>query len=176
MNHLMVDVETLSTRPDAVILSVAWVAFDPELCVMDPPSMYHLDRHDQDGRHIDPNTCKWWFEQSPDAFNRMSIGQKDAAKTATPAEAKMQLRRALEAADHIWANDPDFDCTILRDWVGYDYKWPFWKHRSLRTIATLYPTTKDVRNNYTFVAHDPSEDCKMQIAMVEEAYRQRGNI
>jgi hypothetical protein len=69
MNDVMVDIETLSTRLNAVVLSIGAVAFDPYSDQIGHSFSIQLDPQEQmeKGRHVDINTIKWWMGQSEEA-------------------------------------------------------------------------------------------------------------
>lgn len=64
--HAMIDIETLATKPDAVVLTVGGVKFNP-YSAEEPhtPFSVRLDIDEQTakGRVIDPNTIEWWSKQ-----------------------------------------------------------------------------------------------------------------
>ena len=65
----MMDIETLSTRPDAVILTVGACKFDPYTQTETTGDFYlriNVDEQAQLGRHIDENTVAWWGQQAAD--------------------------------------------------------------------------------------------------------------
>ena len=171
MNHLMIDIETLDTRPSAVVLSVAVLMFDPLSRKQEEMFSANIDVGTQialEGRTMSIDTVKWWMQQGYDArvkafASPVSVDLRDAQETL----AGIIKRPDVEA---IWANDPDFDCTILRDLMGYDFKWPFYKHRSMRTIKALFPAAYEAEGYGEFVAHDPMEDCKKQAWHVMNVY------
>lgn len=73
-NHLMIDLETLDTRPTAVVFQVGLVAFRDVLFGEGPGGdnvimeerLLHVDILSQviRGRTIDPETIKWWSQQN----------------------------------------------------------------------------------------------------------------
>lgn len=161
----MVDIETMGKAHDAVIMSVAIVKFDllarcePEVVLnMHIPAQPQKDA----GRVVDPSTVSWWREQSHEAQLRLVNGQK-AAEGMSLSEARTRIDHALDNPRAIWANGPDFDCVILRDFMGPTYRWPFWTHRCVRTLKNLWP----VEVALPVTAHDAVEDCMFQIRQVQ---------
>ena len=71
-NDVMIDMETLSTQPNCVILTIGAVRFDPkgsgvvERLEIRPTIDEQTEEFD---RHIDPETLEWWGKQSEDAIN-----------------------------------------------------------------------------------------------------------
>jgi hypothetical protein len=72
-NDIMIDMETLSTDPNCVILTIGAVRFDPmgngvaEKLELRPEIDSQTEEFD---RHINPDTLRWWGEQSEDAIQR----------------------------------------------------------------------------------------------------------
>lgn len=129
----MVDLETLSTRSDASIISIGAVMFHPDQLELGK-SFYasvsvgsNLER----GRHIEESTLVWWTQQA-----------KEAQKVFF--EPKVTLVSALEAFSEfvgdtdpfIWGNGANFDPPILDHAFrsnGMDIPWKYWKVRCCRT-------------------------------------------
>lgn len=61
--HLMIDFETLSLKPNAVILQFGAVAFNPDTGAIIDTFFANVDPRNQPGRDIDANTVLWWFAQ-----------------------------------------------------------------------------------------------------------------
>ena len=61
--HMMVDIETLGTSPDSVILEISTVLFTVEYGAdLVSPATYIFDRNHQIsvGRTVDESTLDWW--------------------------------------------------------------------------------------------------------------------
>lgn len=145
---LSIDIETLGVNSDAPVLSVGWCWFN-----YDEPLTLPYDKRDMQfdlneqcrhyGRVIDPETVKWWMKQSDEARNALFAEKPYALRALIP-----QLEGVLHAADTVWAKGPDFDCVILKSLCdAYAkverapvVKWPFWKHRCVRTFVGQFPT------------------------------------
>ncbi len=151
--NIMIDIETLSTRSDAAILSIGAVKFDlvtgavcdPFLVSVDPTSY-----DEQSAFKIDGATVTWWKKQGASAQKALEIN-----RVATPFIALDRLTEWFEmegfdgkdAESHVWANGPQFDLTILRHAAGIAYgsqddvPWKFYQERDVRTFldAKGYP-------------------------------------
>ncbi len=138
--NIMIDLETLSTSADAVILSIGAVKFDLDKGKMDDGGFYTLvsaDSNIEIGRHISESTLAWW------------MGQGDAAKKVFT-DPNVSLTRALEEfiawVDRdrddcvVWGNGSDFDVAILAHAFhthGLTQPWKFWNTRCFRTYKNL---------------------------------------
>ena len=82
MSHAMIDIETLGTKPGCIIQSIGAVLFDP---FGKPVEMYPFYRNISKqscldiGLTEDPNTVKWWSEQSDIAKTHLLHDQVDIA-------------------------------------------------------------------------------------------------
>lgn len=172
--HLMTDIETLDTKPTGVILSVAMVAFDPQSGEMETILNADMDAGQQvlEGRTVGKDTVEWWLQQDYKARRRAFAPDI----VMNPRNVSDMIVNRVGAYPHLWANDPDFDYVFLQDFIrAYhpDFKWPFWKHRSVRTIKAFCPS---IDYFYNVKAHDPLEDCKHQIAEITSRMRNAGLI
>ncbi len=167
MNHLMLDIETLSRRPDGCIISVGFALFtDTDVLDSNGWAIYHDHWHG----FLEPDTIKWWMKQ-PDEVRAFSFNG-----TYSDMSVALGLKTLADTneIDEVWANDPNFDLSMLEQWwtrVGLNH-WPFayWKYRSFRTITAL---TKEVTgqdfkaaSKNTFAAHNPVEDAVNQARVV----------
>ena len=185
--HIALDIETLSTRPTAAIISIAakCFTFDKEpqpmpLGVFCKPvnattcAMYH-------GFSFDQETIDFWAKQSDDA-KRMYIQDADVA--ASIRHALLSLNEYYKAACNIctgqrpliWCQGTDFDIAILRNAfrsvTGKDAPWPHNDVRDSRTFihALAALVRPDVADPYSIIPknpewnpHDPLSDCDQLI-------------
>jgi hypothetical protein len=137
--HLMLDIETLGTKPGAVVLSVAFVRFSDEA-----HTTLNLSVSDQlaAGLTIDESTHAWWGAQEAQAPGAW------AAVTSNP----VPLLAALDHVDAwlawaangtdalIWCHGASFDAPILEAVylaAGRVAPWKFWNIRDTRTLYDL---------------------------------------
>lgn len=140
MKNVMVDLETLSTRPNAAIVSIGAVFFDKDEGLGEEFE-YALDLDYQVkelGRHIAPGTVKWWLDQTAAAkavFKRPTVGVYSALDAfinflGQPAE-RIDIK--------VWGNGASFDNVILGDLyyaAGMEQPWQFWNDRCFRTLKS----------------------------------------
>ena len=84
MNHLAIDLETLSLKPNAHILSIGAVFFCPRTYQLGPKFHIVIDPNtEQEGAHISASTVDWWFSQivsrGETAFSQGAHGNMDLA-------------------------------------------------------------------------------------------------
>lgn len=145
MEHVMIDLETLDTTDSSYILSIGAVLFDPDAGIVDGGHFYTAVQGEQPGRTMSRSTVQWWMNDP-----RVS----SAARTVFTDQTAKQLRAVLEgllswlrvgnASGHhlaplfYWANDPDFDVSILKHACAqHSLVWPgrYNSGRSFRTIT-----------------------------------------
>lgn len=139
MKDVMVDLETLATTADAVIMSIGAVRFDAHSDKIDDNGFYAsicVESNLLKGRRVSEDTLIWWMKQS-------------AAAQAVFHEPKITLETALwnfadwvAAADptsdtRMWSNGADFDLPMLAHAYAQHQAMPPWRHWNSRCVRTL---------------------------------------
>lgn len=135
MRNIMLDLETLSTQPNATIVSIGAVRFD-EKNIDDDGFYAVLDLQQQIdlGRHVSGSTLEWW------------AGQSEEARAVFKAPKKAIIDALDEFGDFIgdnaliWGNGSDFDNVALGslyDAVNLRRPWNYAAGRCFRTIKNL---------------------------------------
>jgi len=160
---IMIDIETLATTPDAVVLSIGAVEFDPLSGETGKTFYRNLLQVDQYCRNVDKDTLKWWEKQSSKA--RAALMRPAPSNCR---EALRDLKEFCKDATRLWANSPQFDLTILAnlgDEMGVQDMWPYWKATDFRTLKALAQLSgRSVAKPK--VSHHALEDCFSQITQV----------
>jgi len=134
MKHVMIDLETLGTSPQAPILSIGAVFFDPETGETGRTLHDKLDFESAcEGRAIDPATVKWWLTQSEDA--RQALLEDFGTSQISALEL---LTEFLSVGAVVWGNGAVFDISMLEDlYRQHEMRipWTFWNVRDVRTIV-----------------------------------------
>lgn len=163
--QIMLDLETLGTGNEAVILSIGAVKFDQVDILdrfhvaIDPITCQHF------GLKVDASTVMWWLD-----------GDRADARTALLEQETVDLPSALRGfADWagvedtpIWGNGSTFDNIILRSayrLCGMDYPAPFWADKCYRTIKGLAPAITITREG---THHDALSDAENQARHMQE--------
>lgn len=175
-NHVMIDIETLGTTADTVVLSIGAVRFDPMKPDDNAEAFYAvLDVEDQlaIGRTVSHSTFCWWMRQSKEA--RIAIAGENVK--AVPAnEALDDLRKFIpKKVEGVWGNGSDFDNAILQHMNGqFDPRplWPFRANRCFRTFTKLFDPMKHLQP----VANDHNalNDCWNQIYWMHNICAEHG--
>lgn len=143
-SHLMVDLETMGDKPNAPVVSIGAVFFDPS--TGDTGAEFYkvvsLESAMACGGKPDASTIIWWMKQSSEA--RSAIVMDDAIPLD---DALLQLNDFIAenaangpASVQVWGNGASFDNVILRDSyarTGIDYPCKYWNDRDVRTMVEL---------------------------------------
>jgi exodeoxyribonuclease VIII len=169
MHHVMIDLETMSTRGDAAIVSIGAIFFDPRRAELGPGLHLAVDLRSAQamGGHVDADTVLWWLRQS------------DAARAAITSREALPIDVALDeltgwlrthSDDGLdvlqpWGNGADFDLGILsaayRKVVGgrSPTPWRYYNQRCFRTLRGLRTDLPMVREG---VHHNALSDATTQ--------------
>ena len=116
--HVMIDLETLGTRPGSVILSIGAVAFDEG----QPESTW--SKFDSGpisvagsraaGLTIDESTLAWWLRQDDEPRKLLLAALDDAAQAPIVALNNFVGWSPYPAEFTLWSNGANFDGVLLR--------------------------------------------------------------
>lgn len=165
MNHVMLDLETMGSGPDAAIVAIGAVVFDPHA---DPlgdlgESFYRtvdLESAVRAGGAIDAGTVLWWLRQS--AAARAALG-KDAVPLPLVLRDFAGFLAGLGPEVNLWGNGAGFDNVILAQAyraIGLPVPWKHWNDRCYRTLKALYPEVPAPERAGT--AHQALDDAQHQ--------------
>ena len=108
--NIMLDLETLSTNTNAVILSIGMAAFTIEKGIFD--TFYvnlDIDNQITNGGHISADTLIWWMKQTDDA--RKIFGEKKVSPYDAVTLIKRWFFKLMEEQQfhgmQIWGNGAD---------------------------------------------------------------------
>jgi len=170
--HAMIDLETLGTHPDCVILTLGAIKFNPHTDQEPTNGLYQkidIDEQDKLGRTQDESTIQWWGKQSQSVQEEAFTEQgRIGLDTMTN-----ELNKFLVGVDIIWAQGPAFDIVILEDLyrqLNKPIPWNFWQIRDSRTLFSLLP--KDPRKGIQQEAHNALADCYYQAICVQKVYKE----
>lgn len=177
--HFMVDIETLSTAVNSVVLSIGAVEFHPFSGEILNEFYQELRLQDQNDRKIDQGTVAWWIKQVAEHPERAAIflGENKAPvrNALLLLEAFLGESQVSNNANKkcIWACDPDFDSAIL-DNLYKEYKlktpWQYYETRSVRTVRELAKIHSIGLPEFV-KSHNALDDCKRQVAEIVELNR-----
>lgn len=171
---VMLDLETLSTVPNSVILTFGAVKFSPwDGDVDQGQGLYYrldVDEQLQLNRHVYQGTVDWWSTQ-PEEIREEALGED---RRISLEKFCNDLNRFLVGIDNIWAQGPAFDIVILEDLyrqLGRPIPWNFWQIRDSRTLFSVHG---DPRKKDRLGAHNALIDCYYQARAVQHIYKSVG--
>jgi hypothetical protein len=170
---VMLDLETLGTRPGCVILTLGAVKFDPYSLKEPGPGIYFrvdVDEQTALGREVQEDTLNWWISQADD-IREEALGESDRVSLDT---LYRDLNRFLVGANNIWAQGPLFDFAILENLyrqMGWPTPWQYWQIRDSRTLFGVHG---DPRIKGKAGLHNALEDCVSQAVAVQQVYNKLG--
>lgn len=158
MQHVMIDLETLGTGPNAVIVQIGAVFFnelmypnrytssasDLSKHPLDLECLGHTFSESIDMRDaanygkMDADTVAWWMSQSDVARNKV-LGGTEKLKDALD-HFRAFMGTATVADVRVWGNGPSFDMVILKsafDAAGISAPWKFYNERCVRTVKEV---------------------------------------
>lgn len=180
MNHLMIDMETMGKKPNAPIVSIGAVFFDPQSGSLGAEFYEVVDITSalDNGAMPDGDTILWWLKQSPEA--RSAICDESALPIGI---ALSKLSKFItdnsEKPDYlkVWGNGANFDNVILRtayERAGMKCLWKFWNDTDVRTIVLLGRQLGfDPKRDMPFdgVAHNALADARHQVKYVSAIWQ-----
>lgn len=169
--HVMLDLETLGTRPGCVIRSVGACSFELEQPVVGGGFYRNVSRESCEtlGLHVDPKTEAWWAQQSDEARAHLEPDQRAIEDVVREFH---EAFRGTGAAC-IWCHGATFDVPIWEaaaHLLGIRSPWKFFNVRDTRTLFDLaYFDTRDVGREGTH--HNALDDAVFQARCVQSAYQ-----
>ena len=142
---IMVDLETLSSAPDAAIVAIGAVTFNdggtPAKDFIRQTFSVTIDARSAQrmGGMIDGDTVSWWFRQPEPA--RLALLHAAMPLTGALLDFHNWVRRQSEAP-RIWGTGASFDNVVLRqtfERAHLDAPWEFRADRCYRTLKALRP-------------------------------------
>lgn len=140
--HVMIDIETLGTRPGDVILSIGAVKFSLQDEITEK---FHVTIDVESskalGMRAQKSTLEWWSKQSEEARAAAFKGELKLENALT------KLTMWMPPTDFavVWGNGANFDNNLLA--AAYriaklDVPWHYWNDRCYRTISAMFLKTK----------------------------------
>jgi hypothetical protein len=176
----MIDIETLSTRNNASILTIGAIKFNRNDNIEDLDTLKkngktfyaRITRSSCDNLnlHVDTSTVDWWRKQSSEAqyeafYNTDRISIIQALK---------KLSIFLQDCDKFWSQG-SFDYNILENvyrQININFPWKFWQIRDSRTLFDF--SGVDIKKiNYSGNDHNSLDDCYKQLLGVLISFKHK---
>lgn len=142
--HLMVDLETMGSGPDAPIVSIGAVYFDPSTGNTGAEfyQVVSLESSMSFGMKPDALTIQWWLKQSSEARSAILVDEAMGLRESLELLADFIAENAANGSHtvQLWGNGCSFDNVILRRAYALTetlFAVPFWNDRDVRTMVEL---------------------------------------
>lgn len=159
----MVDLETLSTRMDAHILTIGAIAFDPVTFAIKDTFYERIDHKSCEtiGLHKCDNTLRFWKSQPKNVYDEaFNAGERKPISDVMKAFVQFWNKNS---GHEFWCNGANFDEPILStifDKLSMEKPWKFWNVRCLRTLLAINGLTM---KQFGVVSHNALDDCTNQL-------------
>lgn len=142
--HLMVDMETMGNSPDAPIVSIGAVFFDPSTGNTGAEfyRVVSLESSMSFGMKPDASTIQWWLKQSSEARSAILVDEAMGLRESLELLADFIAENAANGSHtvQLWGNGCSFDNVILRRAYALTetpFAVPFRNDRDVRTMVEL---------------------------------------
>ncbi|ENL7679175.1 3'-5' exoribonuclease [Enterobacter hormaechei] len=142
--HLMVDIESMGEKPDAPIVSIGAVFFDPASGQMGPEfyKVISLESAMGWGGVPDASTILFWLKETSEARSEIVMDHAIPLDDALLQFKDFIAENAANGKDtvQVWGNGATFDNVLLENSyarTGISCPWKYWNNRDVRTIVEL---------------------------------------
>lgn len=183
MRDYSIDLETLDTRPSAVILSIGCAQFDRYTGAIGAKFYQQIElKSAMKAGTISPDTLRWWMTQGNDA-RKVFLQVTESYALSTCLQQFADWMRSTSAGVPIaWGNGATFDISILEHAfhncsVGLSEPWHFTNIRDMRTMVDALESVKPgfkskVKNVGTH--HNAMDDAEYQAGRISECFIELG--
>lgn len=178
MQHIMVDLETMGSKPGSAIASIGAVAFDPVAGTMGAEFYQVVDlvSCERAGLTLDASTVYWWMTQG-DAARQALGGAKMGLRDALQRFAWFIDDQAKGERPRLWGHGGNFDEPMLAAAcraVSMPSPWRYSEGRCTRTIFEAAGVELDRAAPEAGTHHNALDDAKLQARAVCWAYERLG--
>lgn len=170
--QVMIDLETLSSEPNAPIIQIGAVPFNIRTDEVGKALKINV-RPDFAKTPPSLSTICWWMKQGEAA--RLSVAASENGELPGSACAIFAGFLSVECEPNVevWAMPPEFDCVILANLfrsVDRPIPWKYNKTRDLRTLEFLAGCSS-IDRVIASVPHDAGSDAAAQARTAQAYYR-----
>lgn len=162
---VMLDLETLSLRPDAYVTQCGVVVGDLEAqTVLFGPQNYWLTDFGQEARHKDIDTIRWWMGQDREVAKSV-FSPPDDIRRITPETLFDNLCAIMGQYPNatVWASPAMYDLPILMSLFGGRKAWSYRVERDLMTLYKDQDPDKKFKPADNMTAHNAASDALWQL-------------
>ena len=165
----MIDLETLGTGPESVVISIGACAFNIQTRKIESTFIMVCDIEDQmkRGRKLDAPTLKWWMGQS-DGAKKVFHDQAKPTLQVLQAFTNWMIKGVPAKKDRlVWGNGSHFDISIMESILqqfGIEVPWMYYSVYDVRTFKRF--PGKGAKIEKKGVAHNALDDAISQAEYV----------
>lgn len=173
LNDISIDIETLGTAENAIVISIGAVVFNNDIALSTFNRQFYeiLDLKDQENqkRTVSTDTVLWWMKQSETAKAALiETNRTSTYKVLTSLNSFIQEH----AVNYAWAKSPSFDLVILESLyknfsMQFAIDFRYWM--DIRTIIQIRKACKlNEISQFKETKHDALNDAFHQAKIVNE--------
>lgn len=165
MNVMMIDLETLSLRPDAFVVQVGIALADLERGNdIDLPTSIWLSEKEQQNRHIDFDTVRWWINQGSDVRKSVfKVQHPQYMRSPSWLFSHIAYLVQVHEIEEVWASPAMFDLPVLTHlWEGRK-PWEYHQERCMMTLRALVDPNRELAPPPNPMLHDAAADAQWQL-------------
>ena len=174
MSHIMLDLETLGTLSNSVILTIGAIKFVP---LSETPPLEECDTFYKRiiissckdvGLVTEKQTIKWWNAQE-DSVREEAISIQDRLPLR---QVLLEFTKWFGKSVKIWGHGDDFDCVILANAYHACNMVPPWKFWNTRDTRTLFDLARvNLKDFCQDNIHHALHDSYRQILCTQESFK-----
>lgn len=170
--HVMLDLETLGTKPGCKILSIS-------ACTFGAKRKFQLDifvkLDSQPLLMTDEDTYRWWMTHDEELI-KFTFDNQHAQPLSTALYMFAEWYKALPGEPPIWGNGATFDCPVLRaafEYLAIPVPWHYRKERCYRTLKAEFghlvsePTFKGIPHRSLHDARNQAQYAEMILNRIQ---------
>lgn len=175
--HISIDLETLGKNPQAMIVSIGAVKFDPHSGSLGDEFYRVIDLEARGGGGVmDASTVIWWMKQSEESRNHLFAPETERVPLL---HALVELSEWLGFNDelpegevpdvHLWQRGDKDACwlTSAYEGLGLMTPFPYWAVSDQRTLCRWVPWSQVPREG---THHNALDDAKHQARCIQAAF------
>lgn len=172
MSNIMLDLESMSTAPDAALIAIGAVRFSQTEITDRYHEIVELKSCMAAGLRADADTIVWWMQQSESARSVFQTGPIPPVKIT---KALLRFSEWVGPENtYMWGCGSDFDNVILSNAYkacGIKQPWSFWNNMCYRTVKNMNPSIKMDRIG---THHNAVDDAESQALHLIKIFNARG--
>ncbi len=171
---VMLDLETLSTAPDAAIVAIGACTFATDGTTLASRRVFRQavmpDTSQAAGGRIDALTVVWWCGQPAAAREAWTLAPARSIQSALEQFAIWCMPEFENERVRIWGNGAGYDNVVLRGAYDRCHILPPWRHQDDRCYRTLKNLRPDIAFEQIGTAHEAADDAVSQALHAERIF------